>query len=107
MAGYNWGKVFERVRAKLGRWRARRMSISGRVMAVQLDILPLINHLAVVLPMPFLVGRWLEREGFSFIWGGRVEWVARETMISKVAVGGQGHSLPACQGSMYVCSLPV
>lgn len=57
MAGYNWGRVFERVRAKLSLWRLRRLSISGKVMAVRLDILPLINHLAVVLPMPFLIGR--------------------------------------------------
>lgn len=59
-------------------------------MVIQADILPMLNHLAWVFPLPFYEGRRLERALFSFVWGGSTELVARAVMFKEVGKGGRG-----------------
>lgn len=68
MAGRNLDALFGRVRNCLARWRIRWFSLTGRVVVVQADVLPLINHLAVVFPLPLIWDRRLEKEVFAFVW---------------------------------------
>ena len=86
----NWGRRLDMVTGKINAWRARGLSLSGRVSAVKADILPVLNYMAYVYPLPFYLGRRLERVLFSFIWGGKTELVAREVMYRDVGQGGKG-----------------
>lgn len=85
----NWNRMLDRVSKRLAVWRARPLSMSRRVLVIKADVLPQLNHLAYVFPIPFLVGRRLERAIFSFIWGCKVEWVDRATMFLPIAEGGR------------------
>ena len=87
---FNWNKRLDRVREKVNAWRGRGLSLSGRVSVVKADILPVLNYLAYIFPVPFYVGRRMERVLFSFIWGGKTELVAREVMYKDVGEGGRG-----------------
>lgn len=89
-AALNWGQKVQAVKTRLGMWRTRGLSITGKVMALKADVLPSLNHLALVYPVPAQCARLLEREVFSFIWGGKTELVSRETMRRDVGRGGRG-----------------
>ena len=88
-ARLNWEVRLTVVRACLGRWASRRMSLSGRVMAVRVVLLPLLLHLGYVFPAPAAVKLALTRAVFRFLWGGSYEYVSREQMYLPVAKGGR------------------
>lgn len=78
-----------KVRRKLGMWKKRRLSITGRVLVVKADILPALLHLAYVFPLPQMFRKELTREVFKFIWGG-YEYVKRTMMYQPILKGGRG-----------------
>lgn len=86
----NWEAALEWLQAKTARWASRDLSLTGRVVVVNCDLFASLIHLAYVFPIPFWTGRRIERLLFSFIWGGRNEWVARSTMYLEVEKGGRG-----------------
>ena len=87
--GLNWGKRLAAARSRMGLWKLRRLSLSGRVLAIKADILPSFVYLAYVFPLPPEYRRRLVRDVFSFVWGG-YEYVRREWMYQDVRVGGRG-----------------
>ncbi|KAL2080678.1 hypothetical protein ACEWY4_024484 [Coilia grayii] len=89
-AQHNWNALLGKVTRTLSLWGTRPLSLSGRVLLVKSGILPRLNHVGYVFPVPFLTGRRLERAVFSFIWGGRTEHVSRAVMYGAVGVGGRG-----------------
>lgn len=58
--------------------------------AVKTDMLPSMNHLAYVFPLPFWQGRRMEKLVFSFIWKGGTELVSRAQMFKHLRKGGRG-----------------
>ncbi len=54
------------------------------------DVLPSINHLAYVFPLPFWQGRRMEKLVVSFIWRGGSELVSRAQMFHHLGEGGRG-----------------
>lgn len=102
----NWEMVLRKVQAKAERWGRRDLSLTGRVLAVNSDLLASLNHLAYVFPIPFMTGRRLERVIFTFIWGGRTEKVARVRMYMERKRGGRGVACaPLKTMAMYVAFL--
>ncbi len=54
------------------------------------NLLPCLNHLAYIFPVPFWCGRKLEKLVFSFIWRNGAEMVARTQMYRHQMEGGRG-----------------
>uniref|UniRef100_A0A8K9Y2W7 Reverse transcriptase domain-containing protein n=1 Tax=Oncorhynchus mykiss TaxID=8022 RepID=A0A8K9Y2W7_ONCMY len=87
--GINWGQRIAKVRTRVGLWKARRLSMSGRVLVIKADILPSLVYLAYVFPLPPRYRKDLVRTLFSFVWGG-YEYVKRDWMVQSVEEGGRG-----------------
>lgn len=86
----NWEARLKVVQAKVVRWNSRGLSLWGRVEVVRADLLPSLNYLAYIFPVPFWCGRKLERLVFSFIWRNGAEMVARTQMFRHRREGGRG-----------------
>ena len=71
---FNWNRRLDRVAGKINAWRARGLSLSGRVSAVKADILPVLNYMAYVFPLQFYLGRRLERVCFLLYGEERWSW---------------------------------
>lgn len=68
-ANHNWSLKMVKVTKKLGMWSKRKLTITGKVLAVKADILPALLHLTYVFPMPQTHRKLLTGEIFKFIWG--------------------------------------
>ncbi|KAK3560166.1 hypothetical protein QTP86_034668 [Hemibagrus guttatus] len=66
----NWDIALSKLKARAESWCKRDLSLTGRVVAACSDLLAGLHHLALVFPIPFLMGRRLECTLFMFIWGG-------------------------------------
>lgn len=86
----NWGAKFKVAQAKVARWSSRRLSLWGRLEVVRADLLPSLNHLAYIFPVPFWHGKKLEKLVFSFLWRNGTEMVARAQMYRPLREGGRG-----------------
>jgi len=86
----NWEGRLRVVQAKIVRWNSRGLSLWGRLEVVKADLLPSLNYLAYVFPVPFWLGRKLEKMVFSFLWKNSTEMVARLQMYRLVRDGGRG-----------------
>ncbi len=62
----------------------------GRLEVGRADLLPILNYLAYIFPVPFLDGRKLERLFFSFLWKNSAEMVGRTQMYCHMKEGGRG-----------------
>lgn len=69
-ANYNWDLKIAKILKKLGMWSKRKLTITGKVLAVKADILPALLHLAYVFPMPQTHRKVLTRGIFKLILGG-------------------------------------
>lgn len=87
-AATNWETRLTKVTAKLNLWGLRRLTVSGKVLAIKADILPSLLHLALVFPMPALIGLKLHKAMFGFVWGG-YEYLKRDLMYQPVERGGR------------------
>lgn len=85
----NWVGKIERVKTQLDIWRARRLTIKGKVVVIKADLLPGLNYMAYIFPMPTSCKLLLTKLVFSFIWGGRYGSVKREQMYMPVPQGGR------------------
>ncbi|KAG1928992.1 hypothetical protein F2P79_023214 [Pimephales promelas] len=86
----NWRALVEKIRSKVGFWRTRELSLSGRALVIKADLLPTVNFLAYVFPIPYNEGRELESLVFSFLWKGGCEMVSRAQVGHDVKQGGRG-----------------
>lgn len=86
----NWVEKLAKIKTKMDIWRTRKLTISGRVLVIKSDILPTLIYLAGVYPVPVRLKLEISRAVFSFIWGGKYEWVKRQTMYEPVEKGGRG-----------------
>lgn len=84
----NWRIKMAAVERKMGLWRTRKLSISGKVLIIKADILPKLLYLAYVFPMPHSYRAQLTRGIFKFIWGG-YEYVKRSLMYQEISDGGR------------------
>ncbi|CAB1319734.1 unnamed protein product, partial [Coregonus sp. 'balchen'] len=89
-ATLNWNKSIAVVQRKLGMWRARSLSFIGKVLVLKVDVLPSLLYMAYIYPLPASLRRPLVRLVFQFMWGGRLERVARVRMLCPIGEGGRG-----------------
>ncbi|KAK2875322.1 hypothetical protein Q8A73_024292 [Channa argus] len=105
-ATVNWEGRFQRVKSRLALWKARKLTLLGKVLVLKADMLSSVLHLAYVFPLPVAIRRPLARTIFDFLWGGRYEWVARGRMMSGLAEGGRDvPDLPLKLDTIFVASL--
>ncbi len=78
------------MRGKIVRWNSRGLSLWGRLEVVKSDLLPSLNYLSYVFPVPFWFGRKLEKLVLSFLWKNSTEMVARGQMYRLMRDGGRG-----------------
>ncbi|KAK2878093.1 hypothetical protein Q8A73_017063 [Channa argus] len=101
-ATVNWEGRFQRVKSRLALWKARKLTLLGKVLVLKADMLSSVLHLAYVFPPPVAIRRPLARTIFDFLWGGRYEWVALGRMMSALLrdmASEVGH--PASIGMKY------
>ncbi|KAK2875221.1 hypothetical protein Q8A73_024191 [Channa argus] len=105
-ATVNWEGRFQRVKSRLALWKARKLTLLGKVLVLKADMLSSVLHLACVFPLPVAIRRPLARTIFDFLWGGRYEWVALGRMMSGLAEGGRDvPDLPLKLDTIFVASL--
>ncbi|KAK2875220.1 hypothetical protein Q8A73_024190 [Channa argus] len=105
-ATFNWEGRFQRVKSRLALWKARKLTLLGKVLVLKADMLSSVLHLAYVFPLPVAIRRPLARTIFDFLWGGRYEWVALGRMMSGLAEGGRDvPDLPLKLDTIFVASL--
>ena len=68
-AELNCGRRLAAAHTRMGLWKTRQLSLSGRVLALKADILPFLLYLAYVFPLPPKYRRGFMRDVFSFVWG--------------------------------------
>ncbi|KAK2877989.1 hypothetical protein Q8A73_016959 [Channa argus] len=76
-ATVNWEGRFQRVKSRLALWKARKLTLLGKVLVLKADMLSSVLHLAYVFPLPVAIRRPLARTIFDFLWGRRYEWGGR------------------------------
>ncbi|KAK2873846.1 hypothetical protein Q8A73_024358 [Channa argus] len=102
----NWEGRFQRVKSRLALWKARKLTLLGKVLVLKADMLSSVLHLAYVFPLPVAIRRPLARTIFDFQRGGRYEWVALGRMMSGLAEGGRDvPDLPLKLDTIFVASL--
>lgn len=85
----NWAERLQQVRMKLGLWKTRRLSITGKILVVKAEVLPALIFLASVFPLPPRLRRAAQGMVFKFVWAG-YEYVVRELMVQPIERGGRG-----------------
>lgn len=88
-ATVNWTRRFLAAQKKLALWRSRKLTLIGKVLVLKVDVLPSLLYLAYIYPLPVSMRRPLMRLVFSFIWGGRYEYVSRTRMMAAIEAGGR------------------
>lgn len=88
-ATVNWVGRISSVQKRLARWKGRRLSLMGKVLVVKMDVLPVLQYLAYIYPLPASMRRAVIRLLFNFVWGGRYEYVKRSEMFNHVSKGGR------------------
>ncbi|KAK2875449.1 hypothetical protein Q8A73_024061 [Channa argus] len=66
-ATVNWEGRFQRVKSRLALWKARKLTLLGKVLVLKADMLSSVLHLAYVFPLPVAIRRPLARTIFDFL----------------------------------------
>ncbi len=69
-ATLNWVGRISSVQKRLARWKGRRLSLMGKVLVVKMDVLPVLQYLAYIYPLPASMRRAVIWLLFNFVWGG-------------------------------------
>ena len=71
----------------LNSWRSRHLSFTGRALVANALALSRIWYVASLLPMPMWVLSERNTVLFSFVWGGKKDFVARAVVVHPETVG--------------------
>uniref|UniRef100_A0A8C7I3E1 Reverse transcriptase domain-containing protein n=1 Tax=Oncorhynchus kisutch TaxID=8019 RepID=A0A8C7I3E1_ONCKI len=85
---FNWKEKLLSLNKRLGLWKVRRLSFSGKVLVLKADILPSLLHLAYVFPLPVSLRKTFIQVLFNFCWGG-YEYIRRDRMYQPIEAGGR------------------
>ncbi|KAK2912190.1 hypothetical protein Q8A73_006303 [Channa argus] len=66
-ATVNWEGRFQRVKSRLALWKARKLTLLGKVLVLKADMLSSVLHLAYVFLLPVAIRRPLARTIFDFL----------------------------------------
>ena len=89
MVEINYMNKLTKAKRTLASWSQRHMSLVGKVIVVKTLVLPIFIHLFSALPNPSAkVEAELNRTLFKFVWGGKVERIKRDIIVSPENEGG-------------------
>lgn len=86
----NWDPRVSKLEKCVSRWQSRSLSLIGRVLVLNILGLSKLLFVSSVLSPPRWVFDRVKKIIWPFLWGSRVETVARKSLICSVADGGLG-----------------
>lgn len=101
----NWTKKIAKVRTKLGLWKQRSLTLTGKVLVLKADILPSLVFLSYIFPLSARLRKGLSKAIFKFLWGS-YEYVQRVLMYQAVEEGGRDvPCLPLKFDVLFFCNM--
>ncbi|KAM4702896.1 LOW QUALITY PROTEIN: uncharacterized protein WCC33_011438 [Rhinophrynus dorsalis] len=94
-----------KVRQKFGLWSLRDLTIEGKILVLQNEILPVLQYMAQAWPPLATICRAITRAVFHFIWGSKMDRVKRVVMYKEPHKGGKGvPDIPTMLRAFFVCN---
>jgi hypothetical protein len=84
----NFAEQYDQFNRALNMWKARDLSIKGKIAVIKTIALPILLYVASNLPVPQLFIDNVTKEMYSFVWSGKPEKIKRNTLISDICNGG-------------------
>ncbi len=84
----NFAEKFDKFRRSLNMWKARELSIKGKITVLKTMALPVLLYVSSNLPVSDDFVKQVSKEMYSFVWSGKPEKIKRDTLISDVKDGG-------------------
>ena len=86
----NWQPKINKFEKSVNLWKSRSLSLIGKAMIINIIGLSKFFYLASILLLPDWVVRRVNQIIWPFLWGSRLETVARNTCFCRVEEGGLG-----------------
>ncbi|KAM4705112.1 LOW QUALITY PROTEIN: uncharacterized protein WCC33_009972 [Rhinophrynus dorsalis] len=100
-----WDERLAIVRQKFGLWSLRDLTIEGKILVLQNEILPVLQYMAQAWPPLATICRAITRAVFHFIWGSKMDRVKREVMYKEPYKGAKGvPDIPTMLRAFFVCN---
>lgn len=104
----NWCERISWLRVRIGLWKTRNLSYSGKVLVIKADVLPSLLYLSYVFPVPAQLRKVMTQIIFNFMWGGKYEYITRVQMYQPVEEGGRDvPHIPLKMDCLFFCNLCV
>ncbi|XP_060685631.1 uncharacterized protein LOC132818637 [Hemiscyllium ocellatum] len=85
----SWEERISKVRQKLGRWKLRSLSITGKNLVIRCEALSLLLYVSQVWPIPRTCAAAVTRATFQFIWRSKMDPVRRDSLYKDLGNGGK------------------
>ena len=86
----NWLPRLSKLEANLNLWKSRALSLVGKVLIINVLGASKFWFLSKILPTPEWVVSRFNKLIFSFLWGSKIETIARKTLSIPLSQGGLG-----------------
>ena len=84
----NTNDRIHKINVNLNMWRARKLSLKGKIMIIKTLILPQIQFLFALIHMDSKILQHIDTILFQFLWNGKPAKIKRSTMIAPIEQGG-------------------
>ena len=84
----NFNEKLTKLKASLGCWELRRLSLLGKITVLKSLIISQLVYILSPLPTDHEVVNEVNNLGYNFLWGGKGDKIKRDTMISDYEHGG-------------------
>ena len=88
--GTFWKTVIGKIEKEIEKWGERRLSFTGKVLAIKTVLLSKIWYGARVLKIPKEIVGKIDTMLFKFLWSGRTELIKRASLFRPIREGGLG-----------------
>ncbi|MGL5599123.1 MAG: reverse transcriptase domain-containing protein, partial [Aeromonas sp.] len=84
----NWNSRLPKLKWKLKQWEGRDLTLRGKVLVINAEILASLSHLATTFPVPMTFLRSVKKIIFHFLWGSQHERLKRLVLCKPLEKGG-------------------
>jgi exonuclease III len=84
----NWDHRLDKIKWKLNQWKERDLTLRGKVLIINAEILASLTFLASTFPAPIQFIRSIRKALFCFFWGSQHEKIRREILYKPINKGG-------------------
>ncbi|KAM4770980.1 uncharacterized protein WCC33_002770 [Rhinophrynus dorsalis] len=100
-----WDERLAKDIQKFGLWSLRDLTIEGKILVLQNEILPVLQYMAQAWPPLATICRAITRAVFHFIWGSKMDRVKRAVMYKEPRKGRKGvPDIPTMLQAFFVCN---